>query len=468
MSIRQETQIKGSVHDVARLSALSGDDCHVLFVSSRTLYLLANYATLDVDFLGRYAKGFLDGGVIDVVDSGDAEEVLVRQVANNFGLEVIPVCDDLIPAIEQISVQLGLLNGSIQTVVELGGCCSPYGTEVPDDAPILENPDTGSPPADWMTWAAYDTYRCRAANKIADDWIATLTSMATLSGAVATISGIALGLFLNTSLLGGMLVGLIALGFSAGAAAAIIIAALIVMIASGAGLLAYFADLGQEISDDKEELVCQLYNSQSPESAASKLVAFSVSKAALITYDPGDDDALFQAQLSNIVNALFNSAITNTLFELDSETDTYVGTIDCDDCDPSVFILFQEGLNGSPRGTGDLTADGSQRVLSSVEDSDGFHKVAFGVYAESSTLSYSVNCTALPPGVQGTDDENFTVQVNASGGAIDSSQGTQCLDGVHTELWSPSFPTFDTDQLITWMEAIDATDPFTITVTISE
>lgn len=468
MSIRQEAHIKGSVHDVARLSALSGDDCHVLLVSSRTLYLLANFAMLEVDFLGRYAKDIFDGGLVDVVDSGDTEEVLVREIANNFGLEVIPVCQELFTALDNIAVQIGLLNTSVQTSVEVSGCCTPYGTEVGPDAPLLEDPGTGDPPDDWVTWAAYDTYRCRAANKIADDWIATLTSMATLSGAVATIAGIALGLFLSTSLLGGMLVGLMVLGFSAGAAAAIIIAALIAMIVTSAGLLAYFADLGQEISDDKETLVCQLYNSQSPESARSKLINFSMAKAALITYSPAGDATPFQAGLQGIVNALFNNAITNVLFELDAEVDTYVGSIDCDNCDPPVFILFQEGLDASPRGTGDLTPDGTQRVLSSHEDSNGTHYVAFGVYAESSTLSYSVDCAALPPGVQGTDDENFTVQINASGGAIDSSQGTQCDDGVHTELWNPAFPTFDQDFLITWMEAADATDPFTITVTISE
>lgn len=337
MSIRQASQIKGSIHDVTRLSALSGDDCHVLFVSSRTLYLLANFATQDVDFLSRYAKDIYDGGLVDIVDGGDAEEVLVREIANNFGLEVIPVCQELIDAIAQINVQLGLINGSIQVAGSVDGCCIPVGSNPADPAPDLEDPEVGVPPSDWEDWPTYDTYRCKAANKIADDWIQTLANMATLSGAAATIGALALAAFFSTSLLSGVLVGLMILGFSAFTAAAVIIGALVLMVLSGAGLLAYFADLGQDISDDKEALVCALYNAQSPSAAKSAVVSFTLSKAALISYDPGDDDALFQAQLSSIVNALFNESVTNTLYELDETVDVYVGDIDCDVCEDPCY-----------------------------------------------------------------------------------------------------------------------------------
>jgi len=326
---------------------------------------MANYAMAEVDYLGRYAKDIFDGGLVDVVDSGDTEEALVREIANNFGLEVIPVCQALIDAIGNISVQLGLINGSIQVAGTVDSCCIPVGSNPADDAPPLGDPDVDDPPDDWVTWAAYNTYKCRAANKIADDWISTLGNLATLSGAAATIGALALSAFFSTTLLSGVLVGLMILGFSAFTAAAIIIGALVLMVLSGAGLLAYFADLAQDLSDNKETLVCQLFGAQSPSEAATIVINFTLASAALISYDPGDDDALFQAQLSSIVSALFNSSVTNLLFELDDEVDGYVGTIDCDDC-ACVFTL--------EHGTGDINYLSQSFVLSSVPEG-GNHRI---------------------------------------------------------------------------------------------
>lgn len=312
---------------------------------------MANFAMGEVDYLGRYAKDIYDGGLIDVVDSGDTEEVLVREVANNFGLEVIPVCQELIDAIGNISVQLGLINGSIQVAGTVDGCCIPVGSNPVDDAPVLGDPDVDDPPVGFVDWPTYNTYKCKAANKIADDWIDTLSNLATLGGVVATIGALALGAFFSTSLLSGILVGLMILGFSAFTAAAIIIGALILMVLSGAGLLAYFADLGQDISDEKEDLVCQLFDAQSPADAKVIVTEFTLDRAELLTYDPGDDDALFQAQLNAIVNALFNSAVTNKLFELDDEIDVYVGDIDCDDCPaPSALGCYWDTSDITPFG----------------------------------------------------------------------------------------------------------------------
>lgn len=351
MPIRYAQRVNGAVHDVARLTALSGDDCHVLFVSSRTLYLLANFADKEVNFTGRYVKEYLDGGLIDTVERGDPEETTALEIANRFGLEVIPVCEELTAGIEQINVQLGLINGSIQAAGILDGCCVPIGSNPEPEAPELEDPVTGDPPPDWVDWPTYNTYKCRAANKIVDDWIQTLTNLATLSGAVAAIGALALAAFFSTSLLSGILVGLMILGFSAFTAAAIIIGALVLMVLSGAGLLAYFADLGQDISDDKEDLVCQLFDAQNPSEAKVIVVGFTLDRAELITYDPGDDEVLFQAQLSTIVNQLFGSDVTNKLFELDDEINVYVGDIDCDDCPaPSGLGCYYDTSEVTPFG----------------------------------------------------------------------------------------------------------------------
>ncbi len=338
--------------DVARLQALPDDDCHILFVSSRTLYLLANYASSEVNFLGRYAESFTTDGYYQPVQPGGALEIVKNDIANRFGVEVVPVCDELVAAIGDVVAQLGLINTNIGEInVELGGiqgvinnttqmtgCCTPYGPALPPTAPDLEDEVTGDPPEDWATWALYYTYKCKAANRIADEWISTTASLGTLSGAAGAIGAIALALFLNTSLMGGILVGLIALGFSAASAAAIIIAALIAIVVGGSGLLAYFIALSTEMETNKESLVCALYAAQSPAEATTALVDFTADVAADLTYDPADDDALFQEQLGNLADALFNEEITNTLFEENAESDAYTGDVDCADCVRALLI----------------------------------------------------------------------------------------------------------------------------------
>lgn len=352
MGLKDANRANGSIQDVTKLTGLPDDDCHILFVSSRTLYLLANYAQNEVSYLGRYAKSFEDGGLYAAVDPGDAQEIDVLEIANRFALEVQPVCEDIVTAIGDITVELnGIKTGiddlslnltyirqSVDTVSATNGCCDPTGENAPPVEPDLGDPDVDDPPDDWVTWAAYYTYKCRAANRIADDWIATLNGLATLSGVAGAIGAIALGLLLNTSLLGGILVGLIAIGFSAAAAAAIVITALIAIVLGGVGLLAYFGQIGSEMETNKAALVCQLFYATSPENARQIVADFTSDIAADLTYDPGDDDALFQAQAAIVVDALFNPALTNLLFTLDEDTDTYVGDVDCDDCALSLWI----------------------------------------------------------------------------------------------------------------------------------
>lgn len=477
MSIRPEAHIKGSVHDVVRLAALSGDDCHVLFVSSRTLYLMANFAMGEVDYLGRYAKEIYDGGLIDVVDSGDTEETLVREIANNFGLEVIPVCDDLTAAIEQTNIQLGLINASIQAAGVLDGCCVPVGSPPVDDAPPLGDPDVDDPPEGFIDWPTYNTYKCRAANKIADDWIATLSNMATLGGVVATIGALALGAFFSTSLLSGILVGLMILGFSAFTAAAIIIGALILMVLSGAGLLAYFADLGQDISDTKEDLVCQLFEAQSPSEAATIVIDFTLAVAALITYDPGDDDALFQAQLSAIVTALFNSAVTNLLFELDEEINVYVGTIDCDDCpgpsalgcywdtsDTTPFGVIVWGARETPPewdGGADFSAGASGWCTTTVRTVGTYQTINY--YFKNPVYGHPEWGNGANDTYWSTTRIFFTIQNTAVGAPVYGDLG---LGGYNTPVRGPSYSsgayrsnTSGSPELVTWDQVNLGLDP---------
>jgi len=91
MTLRDGNRTPGSVHDLTATLALSDVADQVLFVSPRTLRLLGDLAEVDVKVYSRYAKSYLDGGMIDAVEDEDSDAVDVDEVANRFGIEVVPV-----------------------------------------------------------------------------------------------------------------------------------------------------------------------------------------------------------------------------------------------------------------------------------------------------------------------------------------------------------------------------------------
>lgn len=241
-------------------------------------------------------------------------------------------CEDLVSAVDNLTAQVGLINTSIQLSASIDGCCTPYGGIPPQTAPDLGDiVQNNQRPADFRDWTEYLGYKCNVANAIFDDYRATLAGFGTLSGAVAGISTIALAAFLQTSLLGGLLVGLMAVGFSAGAAAAIIIAALVGLVVGGTGLLAYFANVATQLDALQAQIVCSLFLSNSVQEAKSVMTDNTTTAADAVTYSAGDD-LLFKPALSGIAEAIFNTSVLNKLFERDEAYISRTNTIDCADC----------------------------------------------------------------------------------------------------------------------------------------
>lgn len=83
----------GSIQDLARLLSLDDTPGKVLLVSDRTLYLLANLAMDEVRQYSAYAISYGDADIYYAVEYEDSEATDVDEIANNFGLEVVPVSD---------------------------------------------------------------------------------------------------------------------------------------------------------------------------------------------------------------------------------------------------------------------------------------------------------------------------------------------------------------------------------------
>lgn len=415
-TIRDIGKVKGTVFDLPHAMSLSPSDCNVLVVSSRTLFFVQLFGTGEMDFLSRYASSLLDGNkYVLAEDSADLDDI--NDLVNNYELEVQPVTCDLVAAIEALTEA---------TVTAGSGCCTPYGPDYPPPAPDLEDPDLGPPPDDWSTWESYNTYKCKAVNMIIDNWIDSLKGFATLSGILAAIGALALAAFVNTALLSGLLVGLMMLGFSAGAAAAVIIGAFIWIIAGGIQLLVYFLEVGNVMENTKEDLVCLLYEAQSPVAAKNAIQLFTSDIAENIVYDPADDSTLFLLQLDIIVDALFNDALVNVLFELNLDADVYVGDTSCDGClqlPPLNWKIANSGYVGATSaegtlGTGVVENDGTQFVVTSVQNLSALPSVEY-------IIAMVVRKAEAGGGLCLTHDGRFTI--NQDPGGHHGGDGLRCV-----------------------------------------
>lgn len=103
----------GSIQDLAKLLSLDDTPGKVLLVSDRTLYLLANLAMDEVRQYSAYAISYGDADLYFAVEYEDSEATDVDEIANNFGLEVIPV-DNIRP----IYSLAGALTSASSTVAD--------------------------------------------------------------------------------------------------------------------------------------------------------------------------------------------------------------------------------------------------------------------------------------------------------------------------------------------------------------
>jgi len=240
-----------------------------------------------------------------------------------------------------ITDALTSLTNAVTATGQAGGCCDNYGS-IPSADADPGDPDTETVPDGYPgTWSEYQTYKCSAAQAIADDVIATTDNLQTLGGVGAVLGSAALAAFLSTSLLSGVLVGVMALGFSAGAGAAIVIGALIALIIGNSAQFALFADLSDDLETDRDDLVCTLFNSADIPTAMADLTAFIVARA--------DVSEPFYGVVEALLSGVVNADMLNPLYVEDPSYEGYGG--DCDGCAGCASAMIY--------GTGDPVAGGT-------------------------------------------------------------------------------------------------------------
>lgn len=290
-NLRRVSRVFGSIFDVAALEAIDPDDCHVLFVSGRTLYLMQHFALQEVNFLARYAERFTTDGLhYEAVELDSAKVDIVQRIAQDYRLEVNDVnCVEVIAAIDNLAAQIGLINVAIQGS---GGCGCDGGEFDPsalgnDDVPDFDE--------------AYLSGKCETANIIVDKVQHVARSLDDADFDVILAGGIGAA----TAIIGALLLAG-PVGWGTILAVGVVSGILLLLSQLAVGDL---SDIDGVISANQDDLVCALYTASSTEAA----------KTAFLSVLDGASIGSIGQQLVGFM--LFNDVL-NQLFV---PTGTYIG-----------------------------------------------------------------------------------------------------------------------------------------------
>jgi hypothetical protein len=256
---------RGSIHDLAYLATLCANPCHLICVSDRTLYLLYNLADLDCAFASRYAIEFGDEHYRAVTDA-DPEWQDYIDAYEAFQLEVRDMSCDIEAGLEAIAEALGDLSIN----VSCGG-----GTGVVRCIQDLDNdellgpgeseqgsPVTDPPPDGFATWEEYFDYKCKAAAFIWDlerKHMVALRTFDLISLTAAIVGPVIAGL-----------AGVLPAAFTP-AGFVVFVASVVAIGVVAAWSWTYMDQMIDWWDDNKQDIVCSLYNSGSSVEAVSGL-----------------------------------------------------------------------------------------------------------------------------------------------------------------------------------------------------
>lgn len=223
-----------------------------------------------------------------------------------------------------------------------GGCCGGSGSgininienntglELQDLPDVFPVDDGENPPDGWDTYEEYKADKCALATQMVNDFIDTFGKAQTVSGLVAIGAGFALTAATAAPFMNTLLVGLMAVGVGYGAGLIILTGALIAMIAWGSTTWDYWNDMFDYMQANKQSLICDIYESQSPHEANQIFHNYQVAALGSL----GIGGTKWDTKILDVSNALFNAMLPFEFFiELFRKAETFIyGVADCSNC----------------------------------------------------------------------------------------------------------------------------------------
>lgn len=309
---------KRQLIDVTEFLGLK-DDNYLFCISGSMLYALRKLAKTRLLWRTSYIKTAHDQyyELATEAEFDQIDELVSEFIADS---EVVEMCNQsLISALEDIA-----------SSVRLSSCCATqgaggqyigedfyYGTADPAD-----EPQSFGEGEEFATEAEYNAQRCAAANGIVNGLIGTLNGFSVLSLASLTVGAAALGI--------------IGLGLLVSIPPALIIA----VIATGV-LFSAFSSIASELSDNHDELVCILYESDSATDAYDNLSSY--------VEDIAVDIGIIEIGIEPIKALIMNLAPIDAMNALYTSVGlpAIPGDIyDCDDCEPAgcTYVYCYHGV----------------------------------------------------------------------------------------------------------------------------
>lgn len=247
-------------------------------------------------------------------------------------------------SLAEISAKLDGLQSSqsqSQTITLYNQCCGQVdGLPAPPAWVDDGNAGTGGLPTDppdetWSTPEEYAAYKCRAANKLVDDFVLTLMGLTSFSGIIGTIGAVYAAALLNTSALSGMIVGLMALGLTASGAVTLLLGVFIAMVLAGESVILFIGDVASGLN--KAELVCLLMDSS--DTGQAKAAFTAATAVALADVDAGDHAGLLAQFFARLLTVIVPESTMQILFTYDESIDIYEPQEDCACLPPPVWTV---------------------------------------------------------------------------------------------------------------------------------
>lgn len=367
-TLRDARSVSGSVHDIEALRALQSSDCNALFVSSRTLYLLANLAQLDINFKSRFASEFLPGGQYIVVDPAGSDGDLVDEIINNFRLEVYDMGCDLTAALNALTTAISL-GGASGCGCTIGGGLDNEEGEEGGTVPSPVGDITYGPPDGGIA-----NRQCKVANSIYFTYLDLFTELDNqnvdqmgiigLSIAVATVAAI---------------IGLVTFG-PIGAAMAAVAGLIAAFSAQLIGVTVNLGDIVTELTSAEDDLICALFYATDAGEARTNWE--SVVSGLTLT-----------APEQLLINMLLTNSTLNVLWFSTDTSEAFYGSYTPPNaclCPDECEWEFSSGITG----TGNLDRDGAERVLTSHLDG-GVHRVHIEITEPAPCLTTNFQITDI-------------------------------------------------------------------------
>lgn len=311
-------------------NSYSDDKCILLCFSQRDITVLlaglryAEYSTRWLDSDGRRLRD--TGRLADLVTAinyiKDLERRLMADCGTQF-LEGLTVLGESIKAglialankpCCPTSVNVNIVQGSTE------GGNTTYGTKPHTGQ---GNAETDPPPDGFETWEQFNTYKCQAANWVADSLIATYRNLGVLQLSTIAIGSVAVG-----AALGGLIT------FIPPAAIVLLIGGLV-----GLGIsLTVVNAVGDWLSDHRDDVVCMLYGSGSTTAAIDGFWGLVNEALEEITVAASVVSWVKQVTLALLTTDLLETLFTNSLQANYPDADCS----NCDDIQECVLLDFAD------------------------------------------------------------------------------------------------------------------------------